>query len=123
MPSSSLDHRSPRALTRLSYLIPGPESFVPDGSQGSGLRVRAWEQLVTCAMASVLLTVSSWELNPSLVAPGVFTGKDIFVEEGGGCYRVAVSSAVARFHYWYIFRCFVYPDVYGMELSRRVGYL
>lgn len=58
-----------------------------------------------------------------MVAPEVMPGRDIIVEEGNGLYRVAVSSIVVRFRHWFVFRCFVYPDVTGMELSRRVGYL
>lgn len=123
MPSSTIDHASAHPLSSLSELVPGVPAFVSDGSMDSDIHNQAWKQAVSSVTPSVLLTVSSWELSPSMVAPGVFVGKDILVEELSGHYRVAVSSVVARFRYWFVFRCFVYPDVPGMELSRRVGYL
>lgn len=114
---------SSSSITSISHLVPGRRSFVGDGSQGNGVCSWVWSQAVTFIRPSILLMISSWELTAGMVAPGVFPGRDVFVQETGELYRVAVASLVARDSDWQVFRCFVYPDVAGMELSRRVGYI
>lgn len=109
--------------TPTAGLVFGRRCFTSYNTVEDRIRNLAWQNSVFSQPPRCSLTLTGQYRDQWSVRSGVATGSDIFIEHLSHLYRVAVGCRIFTRNCWAAFRCFVYPDVPGSVLERRVGIL